>query len=468
MRCKLRATAVGRRLLFQNVKGCRPAVAMNLLATESRILRALGVASLAEMAERLADTLVGQPTANWFERLKWGRVSGSQRWEPKFARTGLCQQVVRLAGDVDLAALPALKNWPQEAGRVIQAGQLYWQEPQSTARGVGPCDLQLLDRARLALLCDDRRLAACLETHRRRGERMPVAIVLGGDPACRIITSSPLCTIVDPQVLGGLLRGRPMELVKCRSADLAVPADADLVIEGYIDPAAESVTVGPIGAAGGFYVGCRSAPVLHVVAVTERTSPICPAIIPSHAAGEPQALAHAASRIFLPAVRAVVPEMVDYALPGWGGPLQFMLLSIRKTAPFEARRVASAIWGWEPLATVKLMVIVDADVDLSDPRAVWSRVGSHVHPGRDVFFNIAAASPSDHATPIAGAGHALAIDATAKLPGEHTRPWPDATTRDAAIRRLVASRWQEYGLPPIAAAVAGPAVRRMGAANETP
>ncbi len=440
----------GPALLFQNVKGCRPGVAMNLLATESRIRRALGVESLAEMAERLSDTLVGQPTANWFERLKWGRVAGSQRWEPKFARTGLCQQVVRLSGDVDLGALPALRNWPQEPGRFIQAGQLYWLDPESGQRGIAACDLQVHDRTRLALLCDDRLpLLAHLETHRQRSERMPVAIVLGGDPAYRLITCSPLCATIDPLVFGGLLRGQPIELVKCRSADLAVPADADLVIEGYIDPAAPTVTAGPVGAAGGFYRLPQAAPVVQVVAVTERTSPVCPAVVPSRTGGEPQALAHAATRIFLPAVRAVVPELVDFALPDWGGPTQFLLLAIRKTAPFQARRVASAIWGWEPLATMKLLVIVDSDVDVHDPQNVWSRVGSHVHPGRDVFFHVGPGACPDHSAPVPGAGHAMAIDATAKLSGEHPRPWPDATVRDTTICQLVESRWREYGLPSV-------------------
>jgi len=189
---------------------------------------------------------------------------------------------------------------------------------------------------------------------------------------------------------------------------------------------------------------------MHVVAVTERTSPICPAIIPGHAHGEPAALAHAAERIFLPLVEAVVPEMVDYALPNWGGPERFVLIAIRKSYPQQARRVAAAIWGWEPLMTAKLIVVVDADVDPHDARQVWSRVGTHVHPGRDVFFHETPSDLADHAAPSPGSGQSMAIDATAKLPGEHPRPWPEATATPDAIRDLVQGRWRQYGLPPLA------------------
>jgi 4-hydroxy-3-polyprenylbenzoate decarboxylase len=190
---------------------------------------------------------------------------------------------------------------------------------------------------------------------------------------------------------------------------------------------------------------------MHVVAITERTSPVCPAIIPGHSHGEPAALAHAAERIFLPLVQAVVPELVEYALPTWGEAERFAIVAIRKTSPQQARRVAAAIWGWEPLMSTKVIVIVDADVNPHDSRQVWSRVGTHAHPGRDVFFHETSAVCADYATPVPGIGHAMAIDATAKLAGEHPRPWPTATVTPEAIRELVNGRWQQYGLPPLPA-----------------
>jgi 4-hydroxy-3-polyprenylbenzoate decarboxylase len=436
-------------LLFQNVKGCRPAVAVNLLGTETRIRRALGVNSLAEMAQRLCDALAGHSASPWFERLKWGRGEAGDRWQPKFVRTGACQQVVRLAGDVDLATLPALKNWPDEAARSIAAAQLYSLDPENGERSIEPCEAQILDRTRLALMIAPRGATMRrLETCRQRGERLPIALVLGGDPACRLITGSPIIAALDSFLCGGLFRGQPVELVKCRSHDLGVPADADLVIEAYIDPTAPLVTAGPVGTAGGFYSLPRPAPVAQVMAITERTSPICPAVVSGQLGGENAAVAQALSRIGLPLVQAVVPELVDYALPGWGGPLKFLFVSIRKTYPFQARKVASALWGWEPLAGVKTLVIVDAEVNVQDTREVWSRVGAHVHPGRDVFNHLGPGDIAEHAIPAPGAAHSLALDATAKLPDEHPGPWPGPTVQSEAIRQLVHSRWAEYGLPP--------------------
>ncbi|HEV2970565.1 MAG TPA: UbiD family decarboxylase [Pirellulales bacterium] len=470
-------------LLFQNVKGVRAAVATNLLGTERRICRALGVQSLAETTERVRDSLGGEATGGWFDRLKLARESASDRWQPRPVKTGACQQVVRLASDVDLTALPALRNWPDEPGRFIHAGLLLSCDPDRGERHVDRCDLQVLDKTRLAVLLSPRQPIARLlarvrkpprekgpgekgpgekgtvpfcsedstkgDSPRRLSAPMPVAVVLGGDPAYRLMAGSPLAAALSPLPLGGLLRGQPIELVKCRGIDLGVPADADMVLEGYIDPSAAWVDAGPVGAAGGFYSVLQSAPVMNVAAVTERTSPICPAIIPGHSFGEPQALAHAAERIFLPLVQAVVPELVDYSLSDWGGSQRFLVLAIRKTYPHQARRVAAAIWGWEPLMTAKVIVIVDGDIEVHDARQVWSCVGAHVHPGRDVFFHSGPGHFADHAAPIAGLGQAMAIDATAKLPDEHPRPWPAALATPDAIHDLIRTRWRQYGLPPL-------------------
>jgi 4-hydroxy-3-polyprenylbenzoate decarboxylase len=444
------AESGGPGLLFQNVKGVRAALATNLLGTEGRICRALGVDSLAEMAGRLREELAGTATASWFDRLKLTRDSGADRWQTRPVKTGACQQVVRLGSDIDLAALPALRNWPGEPARLIQAALVFSTDPNTGKRHVDRCDLQVVDKTRLAVLLTNRQgVARVLASYRARPERMPLAVVLGGDPAYRLMAGSTLAAALDPLPLGGLLRRQAIDLVKCRSSDIGVPADADIVLEGYIEPHGEPIEAGPIGAAGGFYALPQSAPVMHVVAVTERTNPVCPAIIPGHAHGEPAALAHAAERIFLPLVEAVVPELVNYALPNWGGPERFVIIAIRKKYPQQARRVAAAIWGWEPLMSAKVIVVVDADIDPHDSRQVWSRVGTHVHPGRDVFFHETPADAADYAAPVPGIGHAMAIDATAKFPGEHPRPWPDTTVTAEAIREIVNSRWQQYGLPPL-------------------
>ncbi|HKD37435.1 MAG TPA: UbiD family decarboxylase, partial [Pirellulales bacterium] len=382
------AEAGGPAILFQNVKGVRGAVVTNLLGTERRICRALGVQALSEMAERVRESLAGGQSGGWLDRMMLGRNSTANRWQPRPVKTGACQQVVRFGGDIDLASLPALRSWLDEPGRFFHSAMLMAVDPNDGERHVDRCDLQVLDRNRIAVLAAPRQpVARLLPNYRDRGERLPLAIALGGDPAYRLIAGSSLATALDPLSLGGLLRGQPIELVKCRTNELSVPADADIVLEGHIDPAAEWVEAGPVAAASGFYSVAQSAPVMHIAAITEKTSLICPATISGHSAGETTALAHAAERTFLPLVQAVVPELVDYALPSWGAPERFALLAIRKSYPHQARRVAAALWGWEPLMTAKVIVIVDADVDVHDPRQVWSRVGAHAHPGRDVFFH---------------------------------------------------------------------------------
>lgn len=444
------AEAGGPAILFQNVKGVRGAVVTNLLGTERRICRALGIQALAEMTERVRENLAGESNGGWLDRLKLSRDSAGDRWQPRPVKTGACQQVVRLGSDVDLTSLPALRNWQGEAGRFFHSALLLVVDPNDGERYVDRCDMQVLDRNRLAVLAAPRQPASrLLSFYRARKEGMPLAIVLGGDPAYRLIAGSALAASLSGLPLGGLLRGQPIEMVKARTADFGVPADADIVLEGQLDPATDFVEAGPVAASTGFYCVSQPAPVMNVSAITERTSPICPTAMTGQTAGEAAALAHAAERIFLPLVQAVVPELVDYAVPGWGGPERFVMLAIRKAYPHQARRVAAAIWGWEPLMTAKVIIVVNGDVDVHDPRQVWSRIGAHVHPGRDVFFHSGPGDPSDHAAPLAGIGHAMAIDATAKLPDEHPRPWPATAEMPEAIRDLVRSRWRQYGLPPL-------------------
>ncbi len=440
----------GPAILFQNIKGVRGAVVTNLLGTERRICRALGIQALAEMTERVRDSLAGDAAGGWLDRLKLSRDSAGGRWQPRPVKTGACQQVVRLGSDVDLSALPALRSWPGEAGRFFHSAMVLAVDPNDGERYVDRCDLAALDGKRLAMLVAPRQpVSRLLTVYHDRKERMPLAVVLGGDPAYRLIAGSSLAASLSGLPLGGLLRGQPIELVKARTADFGIPADADIVLEGHLDPAADFVEAGPVAASTGFYSVPQPAPVMNVSAITERTSPICPAAIPGQTAADAAALAHAAERIFLPLVQAVVPELVDYALPSWGGQDRYVVLAIRKMYPHQARRVAAAIWGWDPLMTAKVIVIVDADVEVHDSAQVWSRVGTHVHPGRDVFFHSGPGDPSDHAAPIAGLGHAMAIDATAKLPDEHPRPWPSTAEMPEAIRDLVRSRWRQYGLPPL-------------------
>ncbi len=443
----------GPALLFQNVIGCRSAIAANLLATESRMCRALGVKTIDEITQRVRDSLTGQASGSWMDRLKWtSGAASADRWQPRIVKSGACQQVVRHGTDVDLTTGAFLRSWPGEASRFNRTGLIFAVDPETSERNVDRCDLQLIDRSRLAVLMSPRQsVARMLTAYRERQQRMPLAIVLGGDPAYSLLAIDALRTAIDPLSLAGLLRDQAVELVKCRSMDLGVPADADVVFEGFVDPTEPWIDAGPVGSANGFYSVPRSSPVMNCVTMTERTSLICQVAVGGHSVGEQAVLQRIASRILLPLVQSVAPDVSDFAQPSLGGPHSFLFASIRKTYSGQAHRVANALLGWAPLMATKFIVVVDDDINVHDTSAVWARAGAHVHPPRDIVVQAGPGDPADHAAIAAGLGQSVAIDATAKLADEHPRPWPPPLIASAATRELVDSRWRQYGLPPFQA-----------------
>jgi 4-hydroxy-3-polyprenylbenzoate decarboxylase len=269
-----------------------------------------------------------------------------------------------------------------------------------------------------------------------------MAVVLGGDPVLWIAASAPLAA--DSCLFAGLLRGKPLDVVKCRSHDLEVPADAEIVIEGFVDPSETPVTMGPLGHAGGHYSLAAPASTMHVTAVTHRTNPVFPAIVLGPPPNDMTTITTAIARLWLPLVRQAVPELVDYSLSEAAGPGKHCVAAIRKTLPYQARKAAGALWGLDCLVHTKLLVIVDADVPPYDPDQVLLAVGANVHPGRDVFFHDGPPDPLDHAAPPRSAGLAMCIDATAKFPEEHGGPWPQRLTMTEQMLDLVQSRWAEY------------------------
>ncbi len=285
--------------------------------------------------------------------------------------------------------------------------------------------------------------------HAHAGERLPVAIILGGNPAWRVAAaSSGAGAGMDAYEWMATIAGAPLDVVKCRTQPLEVPADADIVLEGFIDPAG-SVTVTLAAADGPYYRVPVDAPLFHVEAVTERSGCVLPVVVVvgGVAGGESAVLRKASERLLLPLVKAAIAELVDYSLPGGGGDDRFAFLSIRKTIPLGARRAASALWGVAALAAVKfVVVVVDPDVDVHDPAEVWRRVGANVDPGRDVFMRDGPAAPADHAFDVPAVGRQMGIDATRKLPGERALASPELLMPNREVAEMVERRWQEYGI----------------------
>ncbi len=443
------AQARGQALFFERVKGHHSPVVTNLLGSPGRVCRALGAESLGELAERFALSASPGETSGWLERFRPGSIFAAAKQQPKTVRSGVCQQVVKLGRDVDLAEWPALRSWPSEPRRSITSGVVLTVDPETGQKRLAMPPLEIVDRNRLAVGWQryhgaSRHLASC----RASAKQLPIAVVLGSDPALVVAAAAPLPAEADSYVFAGLLRGKPLEVVKCRSHELEVPADAEIVIEGFIDPAEPPATIGPLGHTGGYYSLAAPASTLHVTAVTQRTNPIFPATVAGPPPNETSAIGRVIERLWLPLVRQTLPELVDYALAEAAGPGKLCIASIRKSFPNHARKVASALWGLDLLMHTKWLVIVDADVAVQDTEAVLLAIGANVHPGRDVFFHDGPPHPHDHAAPPLSAGSSGCIDATAKFPEEHCGPWPERLAASRGIVELVQTRWAEYGLGP--------------------
>jgi 4-hydroxy-3-polyprenylbenzoate decarboxylase len=436
----------GPALLLATPRGSEIPLVTHLFGTQARIERALG-APLAAVAERLALAVAPPEPESWLERLKTApHESAIRKFLPRSVKTGPCQQVVRLGADVDLRCLPALQTGAAEPGATITAGQFWMLDPHSPRTVVGHYDLPVLDPTHLAVCLSPADEAARLLGTAR--EPVPVAIVLGGDPVGLLAAAAPLPPGFDAVALAGLLTERPGELVRCRSSALEVPAEADLVLEGYLDPAAPPVDIGPRVTAAGYYAPARLAPVIGVAAITHRANPLFPALVPGAIPNEACQMANALRRVLLPLVRLSIPELVDYDLPLFGGVRHWVVVSIRKSYAGQARKVAQAVWGYDPLLYSRVLVIVDESVTPRDPVAVLRAISEHVDPGRDVILASGPADPWLAAPATAGLSTRMALDATRKLPGETAAPLRTPFTSSAEVRELVERRWLEYGLGP--------------------
>jgi 4-hydroxy-3-polyprenylbenzoate decarboxylase len=420
----------GPALLFDRVRGQTMAVVTNLLGTDDRVRRALDLESLDDLWPRVESLIERHTPQTWFDRLKTSSDdAGANRFRPKTVKNGPCGQVAHLGRDVDLASLPLVKQWSSESRFSITAGPLISQAPGLDPRGSTLCAFEALDANTLAVLDDGHSaFARHWEAHSKANEKMPVAIVLGSDPAGLLAAHLELPDDLDAYHFTGLLRGRPLEVVKCRTHALEVPAEADLVIEGYLDPGA-------------------AATVVSVTAITHRTRPIFPVMIDCGPHGETAALFHARQRMILPTLRTVAPAIVDLHLPVLGGLHRYAFVAMRKTQPFQARQVASALWGSPALRYTKFVVLVDHDVDVHDTACVLSAVGANVAAERDVFSYDGPAHRADFANSMGPLARHLGIDATRKIEGERTGVWPAPLAAGEAIEQLVTARWGEYKLP---------------------
>jgi 4-hydroxy-3-polyprenylbenzoate decarboxylase len=436
--------AGGPALLFERPRGSGHALLCNQFGSERRMCLAFGAASLDEVARRLADVLEMQPPEGLVAKLRGLRqlksIADSQ---PRSVRRGVCQEVVLRGEEVDLGLLPVQTCWPGDAAPFITLPAVITRDPRTGQRNVGMYRLQVLGPRTTAMhwqLHKDGRA-----DYVGSGGRMEVAVALGLDPVTTYSASAPLPKHIDELMFAGFLRGEAVEVVAGVGVELEVPANAEIVLEGYVERD-ELVEEGPFGDHTGFYTPPEPFPVFHVTAMTMRRDAIYPSIVVGKPPQEDAFLGKATERIFLPAIRATVPEIVDYDLPVAGAFHNCAIVSIRKAYPAQARKVMHAIWGLGLLSLTKVVVVVDAHVDPHDYAQVAFYVGANVDPARDLVLADGPADHLDHATTRQFVGGKLGIDATAKGIAEGARAWPPEIEMDEATRALVDRRWPEYGI----------------------
>lgn len=444
--------AGGPALLFENPKGSNIPVAIGAFGTRKRMSLALGVEDFEEIAceiERLVSLPGNMPEGMLAKAaLLPGLAQIGRNTAPKvISSPAPCQEVVKLGPAAKLSELPVLQCWPMDGGRFITLPLVFTKEAKTGKRNVGMYRVQVYDDHTTGMHWQRHKVGSRhYAEYEAQGRDIPVAVVLGGDPAFTYAATAPLPDMIDEMVFAGFLRKKPVELVKCKTVDIEVPADAEIVIEGVV-PANQRRTEGPFGDHTGFYTLEDEYPVLKVTAITHRQNPVYPATIVGRPPMEDGWLGKATERLFLPLVRLFVPEVLDYNLPVEGVFHNLCIVKIRKRFPGHAQKVMNALWGLGQMMFTKIIVVVDEWVDVQDLNEVLWVVANNIDPERDTTFVKGPMDVLDHASRAAGFGSKMGIDATKKLPEEgFDRPWPPVIEMSEDVKRRVDALWGRLGL----------------------
>ncbi|MBV8222704.1 MAG: menaquinone biosynthesis decarboxylase [Candidatus Eremiobacteraeota bacterium] len=446
-RCVKRADG-GPALLFRDVKGSDFPVLINAFGSEARTARALGVSSLDELGSKVDKLLAlvrpgsgSHPLAKLFEARELLGIA------PKIARSGACQDVIVQGDAVDLRTLPVLTCWPMDAGPYITLPIVFTKNEQTGAQNAGMYRMQVYDARTTGMHWQRHKHGREHQDEAGPGRRMPVAVAIGGDPILTYAASAPLPSGLDEMLLAGFLRGRAVPMVACKTVDLHVPAEADFVLEGYVDND-ELRREGPFGDHTGVYSLADEYPVFHVTCMTRRRDPIYLTTIVGKPPMEDAWLGKATERLFLPVLRQMLPEVVDYNFPVEGGFQNLVIVSIRKRYPGQAKKVMYALWGLgHMMMLTRNIVVVDADVDVQNIRDVAWATLNNVDAGRDLVLAPGPVDALDHAAPLPCLGTKLGLDATRKSAEEgYARVWPPDIVMSDEVKTLVNGRWAQYGL----------------------
>jgi 4-hydroxy-3-polyprenylbenzoate decarboxylase len=489
----------GPALLFENVKG-HPGhkVFINQFGSERRMALALGVERLDEIAERISGLMNVKAPEGLFDKLKMLPQLGALTSAfPKTvsAKDAPCKEVI-LRDNFNLNAFPILKCWPHDGGRFITLPCVHTRDPRTGKRNIGMYRMQVYDGQTTGMHWQRQKVAA--EHYREalrnaassaaeaegeygpkgvrvavmaesaggavtipdgpvgglpqvalgklKGSRFEVAVAIGTDPATTFSAIVPAPPEVEEFMIAGFLRGKPVEIVKCETVDLEVPAHAEIVLEGYVE-LGEMRSEGPFGDHTGFYTMTDEYPVFHLTCITHRKDPIYAATIVGKPPMEDAWMGKAVERIFLPAMKMTIPELVDIHLPVEAVFHNLMIVSIRKSYPGQARKVMNAIWALGQAMFTKCIVVVDEDCDVQDVGEVVLRVANNIDPERDIQFTLGPVDSLDHSSRLPNFGSKMGIDATRKWKAEgFDRPWPAMIEMDRATKAKVDAMWAKLGL----------------------
>jgi 4-hydroxy-3-polyprenylbenzoate decarboxylase len=492
----------GHALLFQNVKGYPGSqLLINQFGSEARMKLALGVNSLDEVADRIRAFMDVKSPQGFFDKLKMlPLLAEAGKFFPRTLPTGPSKEVIK-RDNFSLVDFPILQCWPQDAGRFITLPCVTTRDPKTGKRNLGMYRMQVFDGRTAGMHWQRQKIGAehyrealrraaaetesgtgtdrvgtgtparpagqnpaahhsseaarcavdimarssggsVLANGDRPGGRLDVAVAIGTDPAVTFSAIVPAPPDIEEYLIAGFLRGAPVDLVKCETVDLEVPATSEIVLEGYVQ-LDELRTEGPFGDHTGFYSLEDLYPVLHVTCITHRKDPIYATTIVGKPPQEDAYMGKAVERIFLPLMKLTIPELVDINLPVEGIFHNLMIVSIRKSYPGQARKVMNAIWSLGQAMFTKCVIVVDEDVNVQDLGEVTLKVLNHIDPERDIQFTLGPVDSLDHASRLPNYGSKMGIDATRKWASEgFTRPWPAEIVMDANTRAVVDRKWK--------------------------
>jgi len=489
--------AGGPALLFENPKGSDIPVLINQFGSERRMRMALGVDSLDEVADRIRQFMDVKSPQGFLDKIKMlPMLAEMGKFFPRTVSTGPCKEVIR-KNNFDLNHLPILQCWPQDAGRFITLPCVVTRDPKTGKRNVGMYRMQVYDGQSTGMHWQRQKIGAehyrdmlrreavqqsqnphpVANSATRMGHpqddsynpqsrsavdimaqtsggsvipegklptgKMEVAVAIGTDPALTFSAIVPAPPEVEEYLIAGFLRQSPVELVKCETVDLEVPAASEIVLEGYVN-LDELRMEGPFGDHTGFYSLPDLYPVFHLTCVTHRNNPIYATTIVGKPPQEDAYMGKTVERIFLPLMKLTIPELVDVNLPIEGVFHNLMIVSIRKSYPGQARKVMNAIWSLGQAMFTKCVIVVDEDVNVQDIGEVTLKVLNHIDPERDIQFTLGPVDSLDHASRLPNFGSKMGIDATRKWESEgFARPWPDEILMDEKTKSVVNNKWKQ-------------------------